>query len=244
MDTIISIRDLSKMFKIPHVRNYNLKTYIVNFRKMRRYEKYYALERIDLDIERGDFVGIIGRNGAGKSTLLKLIAGILIPTSGEVVVRGDISPFLELGVGFNPELTARENIFLYSAILGLSRKETEGRFADIVVFSELEKFIDSPLKNFSSGMQVRLAFSVAIQSNAPILLVDEVLAVGDAPFQKKCFSVFDSFKREGRTIVYVSHDLNSIAKFCDRVVYMHRGAERRYGKPEDMIKLYECDTKV
>ncbi|MBN2324074.1 MAG: ABC transporter ATP-binding protein [Spirochaetes bacterium] len=244
MDSIITIRDLSKMFKIPHVRNYNLKTYIVNFRKMRQYEKFYALERIDLDIEGGEFVGIIGRNGSGKSTLLKLIAGILIPTSGEVVVEGDISPFLELGVGFNPELTARENIFLYSAILGLSRNETEGRFADIVAFSELEKFIDSPLKNFSSGMQVRLAFSVAIQSNAPILLVDEVLAVGDAPFQKKCFSVFDRFKREGRTIVYVSHDLTSIQKFCDRVVYLRRGSERRYGKPADMIKLYESDTKV
>lgn len=231
------------MFKIPHVKNYNLKSYIIHFRKMRLYEEFYALKNINLEIKPGEFLGIIGRNGMGKSTLLKIIAGILHPTSGDVSVNGKISPFLELGVGFNPELTARENIFLYSSILGLSRREVIDKFSHIVAFSELERFIDSPLKNFSSGMQVRLAFSVAIESDAPILLVDEVLAVGDAPFQQKCFPVFDKFKEEGRTIVFVSHDMDSVANYCDRVLYLKSGSEMVVGAPDAMIAMYERDVK-
>ena len=243
MKSMIKIHNLSKMFKIPHVKNYNLKSYIIHFRKMRLYEEFYALKNINLEIKPGEFLGIIGRNGMGKSTLLKIIAGILHPTSGDVSVNGKISPFLELGVGFNPELTARENIFLYSSILGLSRREVIDKFSHIVAFSELERFIDSPLKNFSSGMQVRLAFSVAIQSEAPILLVDEVLAVGDAPFQQKCFPVFDKFKEEGKTIIFVSHDMDSVENYCDRVVYLKSGSEMVVGAPDAMIAMYERDVK-
>jgi lipopolysaccharide transport system ATP-binding protein len=243
MKTIIKIYNLSKMFKIPHIKNYNLKSYIIHFRKMRLYEEFYALKNLNLEIRSGEFIGVIGRNGAGKSTLLKIIAGILHPTSGNVSVKGKISPFLELGVGFNPELTARENVFLYSSILGLSRREVFDKFSHIVAFSELERFVDSPLKNFSSGMQVRLAFSVAIQSDAPILLVDEVLAVGDAPFQQKCFPVFERFKEKGKTIILVSHDMESVERFCDRVAYLRSGSEMLVGAPGAMIKLYEGDVK-
>lgn len=208
---------------------------------MRTYEEFYALKNINLDIMHGEFIGIIGRNGSGKSTLLKIIAGILTPTTGEISVNENISPFLELGVGFNPELSARENIFLYSSILGLSKKQTQERYQSIVQFSELERFIDAPLKNFSSGMQVRLAFSVASQSDAPILLVDEVLAVGDAPFQTKCFSIFEQFKKESRTIIFVSHDMGSISKFCDRVFYLKRGEEMVSGITNEIINLYIND---
>jgi len=243
MENIIKINNLSKMFKIPHVKTYDLKSYVIHFRKMRTYEEFYALKNINLEIKPGEFIGIIGRNGSGKSTLLKIIAGILQPTSGKVVVNGKMSPFLELGVGFNPELSARENIFLYSSILGLSKKEANAKFPEVVEFSELERFIDSPIKNFSSGMHVRLAFSVAIQANASILLVDEVLAVGDAPFQQKCFFVFEQFKKGKKTIVFVSHDMDSVKRFCNKVVYLKRGDEMFVGDPEQMIQLYENETK-
>lgn len=243
MDNIIKLINVSKKYKIPHIGTNNLKSYLIHFRKMRTFEEFYALKNINLEIKTGEFIGVIGRNGSGKSTLLKIIAGILYPTSGEVIIQGKISPFLELGVGFNPELSARENIFLYSAILGLSKKETLERYPAILEFSELEQFIDSPLKNFSSGMQVRLAFSVAIQSHAPILLVDEVLAVGDAQFQEKCFSVFEKFKLEGRTIIFVSHDMGAIKRFCDRVILMVRGKEIIQGNPDDIINLYLQDIR-
>jgi ABC-type polysaccharide/polyol phosphate transport system ATPase subunit len=243
MDPIIKIKNISKLFRIPHVQTNNLKTYLIHFRKMRTYEEFYALKNINFEIMPGEFIGIIGRNGSGKSTLLKIIAGILTPTSGEVIVNGDVSPFLELGVGFNPELSARENIFLYSSILGLSKREAIKRYSRVLKFSELERFIDSPLKTFSSGMQVRLAFSVAIQSDAPILLVDEVLAVGDAPFQEKCFSVFENFKREGRTIVFVSHAMESILRFCDRVLLLQRGEEISSGAPDEMVKMYMASLR-
>jgi len=238
MSEIITLDNISKMFKIPHMHTNNLKTFLLHFRKTRTYEEFYALKEINLEIKKGEFVGIIGRNGCGKSTLLKIIAGILNPTTGNVYVDGDIAPFLELGVGFNPELSARENIFLYSSILGLTKKEALERYSMILEFSELERFIDAPLKNFSSGMQVRLAFSVTIQSNAPILLVDEVLAVGDVSFQEKCFSVFNEFKEQDKTIVFVSHDMNSIARFCDRVFLLRSGREAVSGNSHEIINLY------
>ena len=239
MSCIIRMRDITKIYKIPHLKTYDLKSYIVHLAKTRRYELLYALKDINLEIEKGEFVGLIGRNGSGKSTLLKIIAGILVPTKGEVYVEGDISPFLELGVGFSQELSAKENILLYSSILGISKKRAVQSIDEILEFSELEEFIDSPLKTFSSGMQVRLAFSVAIQSEAPIILVDEVLAVGDFAFQKKCYAVFNRFKEEKRTIIYVSHSMDAISTFCDRVFYLRRGEEVLCGSPNDMIKLYQ-----
>ncbi len=238
MENIIKAINISKVYKIPHLQTKNLKTYLIHFRKSRAFEEFYALKNTNFEIMPGEFIGIIGRNGSGKSTLLKIIAGILVPTSGDNIVKGKISSFLELGVGFNPELSGRENIFLYSSILGLSKKEAVEKFSKVLEFSELERFIDAPLKKYSSGMQVRLAFSVAIQSNDPIFLVDEVLAVGDASFQKKCFSVFDQFKKEGKTIIFVSHDMESINRFCDRVIYLTRGEKILEGKPNEMIKSY------
>jgi lipopolysaccharide transport system ATP-binding protein len=238
VEPIIETVELTKMFKIPHQKTKHLKSYLLNLGKARNYEKFYALKNINLEIYPGEFIGIIGLNGSGKSTLLKLIAGILYPTSGEVIVRELISPFLELGVGFNPELSGRDNIYLYGTIIGLTKKQIDDRFDEILEFSELERFIDSPLKNFSSGMSVRLAFSVAIQSNAPILLVDEVLAVGDAPFQKKCYEVFRRYKKEKKTIVFVSHKLDSIQEFCDRVFLLQKGREVMCGKPDEMVEYY------
>ncbi len=241
MKSLIKLINVSKMYKIPHLRANSLKSYIIHFNKMRTYEQFYALRNINLEINEGEFIGIIGRNGSGKSTLLKMVAGILYPTNGQVIVNEKLSPFLELGVGFNPELSAKENIFLYSSILGLTKRETLEKVSEILAFSELEQFVDSPLKTFSSGMQVRLAFSVAIQSPAPILLVDEVLAVGDAPFQEKCFKVFERFKKNGKTILYVSHDMGSISRFCDKVGYLKRGEELQFGEPEKIIGMYLHD---
>ena len=241
MDCAIRFTNVSKIFKIPHMRTYDLKNYILHFRKMRTYEKFHALKNINLAIEKGEFIGIIGRNGSGKSTLLKLIAEILFPTTGGVNIKGSISPFLELGVGFNSELSGRENIFLYSSILGLSKREARIKYPKVLEFSELERFVDAPLKTYSSGMNVRLAFSVAIQSNAPILLVDEVLAVGDAPFQEKCFSIFDQFKKEKRTIVFVSHDMDAITKFCTKVFFLKNGEINAVGQPQEIVNRYLRD---
>jgi ABC-type polysaccharide/polyol phosphate transport system ATPase subunit len=210
---------------------------------MRTYEVFYALKDISFEILPGEFIGIIGRNGSGKSTLLKLITGIFYPTAGEIFVDGSISPFLELGVGFNPELSARENIFLYCSILGLSKNESMESYPKILEFSELEQFIDSPLKTFSSGMQVRLAFSVAIQAKSPILLVDEVLAVGDAAFQEKCYDVFEHFNKIGRTIVFVSHNMESIVRFCDRVILLKNGEEIKEGAPRKIVDFYLNSVK-
>jgi ABC-type polysaccharide/polyol phosphate transport system ATPase subunit len=238
MQNIIQVQNVTKIFKIPHLRTDFLKTYLINFKKARNYESFYALKNISFDIKTGEFVGLIGKNGSGKSTLLKLIAGILYPTSGTIEVNAPISSFLELGVGFNPELTARDNIFLYCAIMGMSKKEADASFPEILEYSELEQFIDSPLKTYSSGMQVRLAFSVAIQARSPILLVDEVLAVGDAAFQKKCFQTFELFKDEGKTILFVSHSMDSIQRFCDRVILLQNGEEVSEGEPGEVVERY------
>jgi ABC-type polysaccharide/polyol phosphate transport system ATPase subunit len=238
MQNIIQARNVSKVFRIPHLRTAFLKSYLINFKKARSYESFHALKNLSLSIQPGEFIGLIGKNGSWKSTLLKLIAEILYPTSGTIEVHAPISSFLELGVGFNPELTARDNIFLYCAIMGMSRKEAEESFPEILEYSELEHFIDSPLKTYSSGMQVRLAFSVAIQARSPILLVDEVLAVGDAAFQKKCFQTFEQFKNEGKTIIFVSHDMDSIQRFCDRVIFLQNGEEISEGKPKEIVKRY------
>ena len=232
MDSIISVANVTKTFKIPH-----LKTYIVHLRKTSKYDMLYALKNITLSIRQGEFIGLIGRNGSGKSTQLKVIAGIIHPNAGAVEVNGRISPFLELGVGFNPELTAKDNIFLYSSILGLSKNLTKRRMDTILDFSELHELNDSPLKTFSSGMQVRSDFAAAIQSDAAIILVDEVLAVGVISFQKKCFAEFSRFKQDGRTVVYVSYNLETVSKYCDRVYYLKRGEELLSGAPNDMTSL-------
>ncbi len=234
----ISVKNVAKKFVLFHESRKTIREHILRFWKKNKKEIFYALKDISFDVKEGEFFGIIGRNGSGKSTLLKMIAGVYQPTKGHISKDGLISPFLELGVGFNEELTARENIYMNGTILGLTRAEIDKRFDSIVEFAELHKFVDMKLKHFSSGMQLRLAFSVAIQVDADILLLDEVLAVGDGSFQQKCFETFRLFKKAGKTIVFVSHDLGSMRQFCNRVMYLKDGNVEAIGDPNEVIDKY------
>jgi ABC-type polysaccharide/polyol phosphate transport system ATPase subunit len=234
----ISIEHLTKEFRVPLERTTSLRQLAQRGFRSGGYRRFEALHDLSIEIQRGEFFSVIGPNGSGKSTLLKIMAGIYRVSSGKVTVVGRLSPFIELGVGFNAELTARENIFLSGAILGLQRSLVAERFDEIVRFAELSEFIDQKLKNYSSGMLVRLAFAVAIQAHADILLVDEVLAVGDSGFQEKCFDVFRRFKAEGRTIVFVSHDMASVQEFSDRVLLLDRGRARGIFSPAGAVVEY------
>jgi ABC-type polysaccharide/polyol phosphate transport system ATPase subunit len=228
----ISVDNLEKVFKVPHERYSSLKSMVLNFNK-RSYETFHVLDDISFKVYEGEFFGILGRNGSGKSTLLKLLAQIYEPSAGKIQVNGQLTPFIELGVGFNPELTGRENVFLNGAILGLTQKEIESKYDEIVAFAEIERFMDQKLKNYSSGMQVRLAFSIAIQAHNAVLLIDEVLAVGDERFQNKCLTVFNKIKQDPtKTVIFVSHDMGSVQKFCDRAIVIHDGK-----------LIYEGDTQ-
>src|SRR5918999_451433 len=198
----------------------------------------HAVDEVSFDVAPGEFFGIVGRNGSGKSTLLKCLAGIYEADDGHTIVRGRLSPFIELGVGFNPDLTARDNVIINAIMLGLTRKEARERFDEIIAFAELEEFLDLKLKNYSSGMSVRLGFSVAIQADADVLLVDEVLAVGDAAFQRKCFDEFERLRKENRTILFVTHDMNSVERFCDRAMLIERGRLLEIGDPADITRRY------
>lgn len=238
-DIAIKISDVSKRFKLPHEKHGSIKNIVVNaFRGMRSFELQHALKSVSFEVKKGEFFGIIGRNGGGKSTLLKTLAGIYSPNEGAVVVNGSLTPFIELGVGFNPELTGRDNVFLNGALLGFSDKEMLEMYDDIVSFAELKPFMDQKLKNYSSGMQVRLAFSIAIRAKSDILLIDEVLAVGDTNFQKKCIEVFEQLKRSGTTIVFVSHSMNYVRDFCDRVAVIAKGELVFLGDTEKGIDIY------
>jgi ABC-type polysaccharide/polyol phosphate transport system ATPase subunit len=204
----------------------------------RQFEILKAVSDVSLEIRQGEFFGIVGRNGSGKSTLLKCLAGIYDTDSGELSIAGRLSPFIELGVGFNPNLAARDNVTINAIMLGLSRKEAQARFDAIIEFAELEEFTELRLKNYSSGMHVRLAFSVAVQVDADILLMDEVLAVGDAAFQRKCFDEFLRLKSSGKTIVLVTHDMGAIERFCDRAMLLERGRVIDIGDPEGIARQY------
>jgi ABC-type polysaccharide/polyol phosphate transport system ATPase subunit len=234
----VSIADVSKAFKLPHEQYHTLKQRVLHPFRSRSYDVLQAVDGISVEIGQGEFFGIVGRNGSGKSTLLKCIAGIYSIDHGELRVRGRLSPFIELGVGFNMELTARDNIMINAIMLGLTRKQARERFDTIIQFAELEEFLDLRLKNYSSGMTVRLAFSVAIQVEAEILLIDEVLAVGDAAFQQKCFDEFWRLKREGRTILFVTHDMGAVQRFCDRAMLLDRGKMIALGDPADIARQY------
>ncbi len=235
---IIEIQNLHKEFKIPHERRDSVREHFMNIFKPVSYEKMNALEDLSFSVNQGEFFGIIGRNGSGKSTLLKILAQTYIPTRGTVKINGSISPFLELGVGFNPELSGRENVFLNGAILGLTQKQIEAKYDEIVAFAELERFMDQKLKNYSSGMHVRLAFSVAIQADADIMLLDEVLAVGDENFARKSAEQFKKFKEMGKTIIFVTHDLLAVRQFCDRVLYLKDGKCVALGETNEIIDKY------
>jgi ABC-type polysaccharide/polyol phosphate transport system ATPase subunit len=237
-DVALRLDHLHKTFRLPHQRYSTLKERALHPFRSRTFDELNAVDDISLDIGRGEFFGIVGRNGSGKSTLLKCLAGIYQVDSGTVDVRGRLSPFIELGVGFNSEMTARENVLINAIMLGLTRRQARERFDDIIAFAELEDFLDLKLKNYSSGMTVRLAFSVAIQVDAEILLVDEVLAVGDAAFQQKCFEQFDRLKADGRTIVFVTHDMTAVERFCDRAVLIDRGRIQQLGAPHAIARAY------
>lgn len=238
-DTAISVKNVSKNFILPHQKKTSLKSLFTGVLESKGNEEIqHALQNISFDIKKGEFFGIVGRNGSGKSTLLKIISGIYQPTKGTIKTEGRLVPFIELGVGFNPELTGRENVYLNGAMLGFSKKHVDSNYDKIVEFAELERFMDQKLKNYSSGMQVRLAFACATMANADILVVDEVLAVGDADFQRKCFDYFKSLKKNNTTVVFVSHDMNAVREFCDRAVLIEKSKLVKEGTSEDIAKEY------
>lgn len=235
---IITVDHVSKIFEIPHEKRNTLKSYFMNpFRKIGK-EKFHALNDISFNVKEGEFVGIIGRNGSGKSTLLKMLAQVYEPTTGKISITGSLVPFLELGVGFNPELTGRENIFLNGTILGMSKKYLWSKFDEIVDFAEIRDFLDLQVKNYSSGMIVRLAFSIAVQAKADIYLLDEILAVGDAGFQKKSLAKMEELLKSGATVVLVTHSISDIKNYCDRVIYLIKGQMVYDGEVNEGINLY------
>ncbi len=235
---VISVKHLHKSFKLPTERAWGLKQAIFNRLKgIKGYKELKVLNDISFDIHQNEFVGIVGRNGSGKSTLLKTLAKIYFPEKGSVEINGTLVPFIELGVGFNPELSGRENIYLNGALLGFSNKEMDAMYDEIVDFAELRDFMDQKLKNYSSGMQVRLAFSIAIRAKGDILLLDEVLAVGDAAFQQKCADYFASIKGK-QTVILVTHNMNNICKYCTRAILIEKGKVELDGEPSTIAKAY------
>ena len=234
----IVVDSVSKTFRVPEERTHTLKERALHPTRRTRHQTFEALKDISFDVRKGEFFGIAGRNGSGKSTLLKCLAGIYGVDSGRIWMHGRLSPFIELGVGFNPDLAARDNVVLNGIMMGLSPREARARYDAVIDFAELREFEELKLKNYSSGMHVRLAFSVAIQVDADILLVDEVLAVGDAAFQQKCFDVFNRMRDAGRTIVFVTHDMGSLNRFCHRALLLERGAMVHLGEPHEVADRY------
>lgn len=237
----ISAQKVYKNFRLPHEKETTIKGAIINGlrgKKNKTITTQRALKNISFEVKDGEFFGIVGRNGSGKSTLLKILAGIYQPSKGSVQVNGRLVPFIELGVGFNSELTGRENVYLNGAMLGFSRKEIDSMYEQIVEFAELEKSMDQKLKNYSSGMQVRLAFSMAIRAEAEILLVDEVLAVGDADFQRKCFDYFRKLKKNKKTVVFVTHDMSAVVEYCDRAMLIDDSKVVSISTPQDIAMQY------
>ena len=234
----VEVFEVSKAFRLPHQVRTTFKEYFLHPFQRTEYELQQALYNVSFEVAGGEFFGIVGANGSGKSTLLKIIAGIYRQDSGRVRVRGVLSPFIELGVGFNGELSGRDNVRVNATLLGFSKRELEERFDEIVAFSGLDRFVDQKLKNYSSGMQVRLAYSIAIRVPFDVLLLDEVLAVGDEEFQTKCFATFDRFREEGKTVVFVSHDLRSVTKFCERAIWLQDGRIAAIGQAREVVERY------
>ncbi len=233
----VEISDVSKMFKLYHENVRSLKEKVLFFRR-RGYEEFWALKDINIDVEPGETLGIIGANGSGKSTLLKCITKILYPTTGKVTSKGSIAALLELGAGFQPDLTGRENVYLNASILGFSKKEVDKRFDEIVAFAELERFIDNHVRNYSSGMYIRLGFAVAINVDPDILIIDEVLAVGDEAFQRKCIERIEDIQESGKTIIFVTHNVEITKEICTRVVMLDQGRMVKEGKPREVVNYY------
>jgi lipopolysaccharide transport system ATP-binding protein len=238
MAPAIEVRNLHKIFRIPHEKRNTVFMALTGLLKPTNYETLLALKEINFSVEEGEMFGIIGENGSGKSTLLKLLSRILVPTAGSIITRKPVTPFLELGVGFNFDFTAAENIRIYGIIMGMTPRDIDEKIDEILEFAGLERFRDTKLRNFSSGMYVRLAFSTAIRTNPQILLLDEVLAVGDMEFQKKCLDVLEQFKKDGVTIIFVSHDLDAVMKHCNRAMLLHRGEQVMIGETVDVVARY------
>lgn len=236
-DAAVSVEHVSKRFRMYHERNDSLKSMVMRGKKS-VHEDFWALKDVSFEVPHGTTFGLIGKNGSGKSTLLKCLAKILWPEEGSITARGKQASLLEVGSGFHPELSGRENVFLNGSILGMSRKEVARKFDEIVSFSGVGHFIDQPVKNYSSGMYVRLGFSVAVAVTPDILVVDEVLAVGDATFQKRCRTKFKEMKEEGRTVILVSHSMNTVKDMCDEVAWLNEGELKMIGKTDDVVKAY------
>lgn len=247
---MVEVHDLHKEFVLPQHKNSSLKQAFVNIGRKNVNVRQKVLDGINFEVHEGDFFGIVGRNGSGKSTLLKVLAGVYAPTAGSVQLHGNLTPFIELGVGFNPELSGRDNVFLNGALLGFSRKEMAVMYDEIVAFAELGEFMDQKLKNYSSGMQVRLAFSIAVKARNDILIFDEVLAVGDEAFQRKCLDVFEQYKASKQTIILVTHDMETVKKFCNRAILISEGKIIEAGDPYRVANRYselnqaEIDRKI
>lgn len=237
-DIALEVSHVSKLYKLYKTPGDRFKESLGLSRK-KRYREVYALDDVNFSVKRGECVGIIGTNGSGKSTILKIITGVLTPSQGEVRVNGRISALLELGAGFNQEYTGMENIYLNGTVMGFTKEEIDARVEDIIKFADIGEFINQPVKTYSSGMFVRLAFAVAINIEPEILIVDEALSVGDVFFQSKCYHKFDEFKQQGKTILLVSHDLSSVAKYCDRVILLNKGVKLEEGEPKKMVDLYK-----
>jgi len=239
-DTIITLRDASVRFNLAMQKKRALKDYLAAlWRKDLRFQEFFALRHIDLDVRRGESWGFVGRNGSGKSTLLKLITGILQPYEGTVAVSGTVAPLLELGAGFDSELTGRENIIMNGLILGMTEKQIHDRFDDIVEFSELKNFLDVPVKNYSSGMRARLGFSVATSARADILIADEVLSTGDKAFQKKCEARMQELLNGGTTLLFVSHSADAVRRVCQKAMWLDHGQTRMTGSVDEVLAAYD-----
>ena len=234
----INVSDVTKIYKL-YDRNRDRLIDSFGLSKKPKYKEHYALNKMSFQIKKGETVGIIGTNGAGKSTILKIITGVLNPTEGDVEIDGRISALLELGAGFNPEYTGIENIYLNGTMMGFSKEEIENKMEDILNFADIGEFVYQPVKSYSSGMFVRLAFAVAINIEPEILIVDEALSVGDVFFQAKCYKKFEEFKKRGKTILFVSHDLGSISRYCDRVILLNKGTKLAEGTPKEIIGMYK-----
>jgi ABC-type polysaccharide/polyol phosphate transport system ATPase subunit len=240
----IEVVGVSKAFSLPHQRRTTFKEYFLHPLHRATYERQQALQDVSVTVEAGEAFGIVGNNGSGKSTLLKIIAGIYAADEGRIVVTGKLSPFIELGVGFNMELSARDNVRINGTLLGLSATELEERFDSIIEFAELERFVDQKLKNYSSGMLVRLAYSISIQVPFEILLLDEVLAVGDQSFQEKCLASFEQMRADRKTVVLVSHDLETVSSTCDRALLLENGRTRAHGDAREVVAEYRAAQPV
>ncbi len=236
-ENAIEVRDIVKRFRIFYDKGHTLKE-LTLFSKRRKYEERTVLDGISFNVKKGEAIGLIGHNGCGKSTTLKLLTRIMYPDSGTIEMKGRVSSLIELGAGFHPDMSGRQNIYINASIFGLTRKEIDARIDQIIDFSELEEFIDNPVRTYSSGMYARLAFAVAINVDADILLIDEILAVGDMGFQKKCFNKLKEIKKEGTTIVIVSHSLDQIEEICETSYWIHEGKIKEKGKPSDVHPLY------